>query len=150
MICPKCKKPVVVLELQQVEIDHCLSCGGVWLDHGELELLMGKEKLPEDSFSPPGKTDLGKEKRLRCPICRKKMEKLMYDRKVLLDVCKRGHGIWFDRDELYAVVRSGSMDPADKVLVLLQEMLGYHIGGVRDTQTSSPTLLQAGEGGETG
>jgi len=127
MICPKCKKPVVVLELQQVEIDHCPSCGGIWLDNGELELLLGKEKLPEDSFTSPGKTDAGGEKRIRCPICRRKMEKLIYDKRVLLDVCRRGHGLWFDRDELAAVIASGDFDPAQKVPPLLHEIFSHQI-----------------------
>jgi len=32
---------MVVLELDRVEVDHCLVCGGLWLDAGELELLAG-------------------------------------------------------------------------------------------------------------
>ncbi len=42
MNCPVCKEPMIVLELDEVEIDHCISCGGIWLDAGELELLIGK------------------------------------------------------------------------------------------------------------
>ena len=38
MDCPNCSDPMVVLEIEQVELDHCLSCGGVWLDAGELEM----------------------------------------------------------------------------------------------------------------
>lgn len=44
MICPVCKEPMVVLELDQVEIDHCINCGGIWFDAGELELLLETEK----------------------------------------------------------------------------------------------------------
>ena len=44
MICPVCKNPMVVLELDQIEIDHCLNCGGIWLDAGELELLLETEE----------------------------------------------------------------------------------------------------------
>ena len=35
-MCPKCKEPMVVFELEGIEIDHCVSCGGTWLDAGEL------------------------------------------------------------------------------------------------------------------
>jgi Zn-finger nucleic acid-binding protein len=31
---------MIILELDKVEIDHCLLCGGIWLDEGELELLL--------------------------------------------------------------------------------------------------------------
>ena len=41
MDCPVCKnEPMIVLELNDVEIDYCLSCKGIWLDTGELELLL--------------------------------------------------------------------------------------------------------------
>ncbi len=33
-----------MLELDQIEIDHCLSCGGIWLDAGEIELLLETEQ----------------------------------------------------------------------------------------------------------
>ncbi|MCK7521491.1 MAG: zf-TFIIB domain-containing protein [Ignavibacteriales bacterium] len=29
-----------MLELEQIEVDYCTSCEGVWLDAGELELLL--------------------------------------------------------------------------------------------------------------
>ena len=32
---------MLTLELTGVEIDHCTDCGGIWLDAGELELLLG-------------------------------------------------------------------------------------------------------------
>ena len=40
-MCPVCKEPMLVLELDTVEIDHCARCGGTWLDAGELERIAG-------------------------------------------------------------------------------------------------------------
>ena len=40
MDCPTCHNAMITLELADVEIDHCTSCGGIWLDSGELELLL--------------------------------------------------------------------------------------------------------------
>ena len=37
MDCPVCKSAMITMELTEVEIDHCLDCGGIWLDAGELE-----------------------------------------------------------------------------------------------------------------
>ena len=37
MNCPACKNSMVILELNQVEIDYCTACKGIWLDSGELE-----------------------------------------------------------------------------------------------------------------
>ena len=53
MNCPACKNAMITLELADVEIDHCVHCGGIWLDGGELELLMdAPQKAREllDSF----------------------------------------------------------------------------------------------------
>lgn len=41
MLCPNCKtENLVTSERQNVEIDHCPRCKGVWLDRGELEKLI--------------------------------------------------------------------------------------------------------------
>ena len=37
MLCPRCKtKNFETKDYEGVEIDICLDCQGVWLDHGEL------------------------------------------------------------------------------------------------------------------
>ena len=44
MDCPVCKNSaMIVLELDEVEVDYCTECEGIWLDEGELELLLGDE-----------------------------------------------------------------------------------------------------------
>lgn len=39
MKCPKCGAALEEREYHNVKIDACTSCGGVWLDAGELELV---------------------------------------------------------------------------------------------------------------
>ena len=39
MKCPKCGSDLEEINYQNVMIDMCNDCKGVWLDHGELELL---------------------------------------------------------------------------------------------------------------
>jgi len=36
---------MIVVEYHEVELDYCHSCKGVWLDSGELELLMPSANL---------------------------------------------------------------------------------------------------------
>ena len=53
MDCPVCKDAMITLELKDVEIDYCTDCGGIWLDAGELELLLGEQQKAKqllDSF----------------------------------------------------------------------------------------------------
>lgn len=42
MRCPKCGAELSEVQFRQVKIDKCFSCGGVYLDDGELEQLTGK------------------------------------------------------------------------------------------------------------
>lgn len=41
--CPKCGTPLQRREYLEVEVDECPSCGGVWLDQGELEEIARRE-----------------------------------------------------------------------------------------------------------
>ena len=41
MKCPKCGSDLQEANLQNIIIDKCTECEGIWLDHGELELLVG-------------------------------------------------------------------------------------------------------------
>ena len=41
--CPKCDGSLVEISFEEVQIDRCNKCHGVWLDPGELERLTGQE-----------------------------------------------------------------------------------------------------------
>ena len=42
--CPKCDGALMEISYDEVEIDRCTKCGGVWLDPGELERLTKQEE----------------------------------------------------------------------------------------------------------
>ena len=42
--CPKCDGTLSEITFEDVQIDRCSSCNGVWLDAGELERLTDKEE----------------------------------------------------------------------------------------------------------
>jgi len=125
MDCPACKKPMITLQLGDVEIDHCLSCKGIWLDSGELEMLLDdsdQAKKLLESFSPAKKTS---EEPRKCPICLKKMQKIIVgpdNSTLLIDSCKKGHGLWFDKGELQDVLKMGTFDEEGKVQKLLVDI----------------------------
>ena len=98
MNCPVCKEPMIVLELEEVEIDNCISCGGIWLDAGELELLLGDSAEKDKLLSSFEVVQATKEKGRKCPICLKRMEKILCGetKRVCIDKCRRNDGIWFD------------------------------------------------------
>jgi len=124
MTCPACKIPTIVLELEGVEIDYCTQCKGVWLDTGELELLLSEAENVQEILNSVTLVE-SKEKALACPICHKHLDKVEYgvDDKVLLDKCPRNDGIFFDEGELRDVIALGRSEER-RVASLLNEIFG--------------------------
>lgn len=40
MNCPVCSEQLLLSEKQEIEIDYCPKCRGIWLDRGELEKIV--------------------------------------------------------------------------------------------------------------
>lgn len=129
MICPVCKNSMVVLELEQVEIDYCSGCEGIWLDAGELELLLETEEEKAGIINLFKEAGPIKEKSYNCPICNKYMLKFNIgeNQKVMIDKCKKNHGLWFDKGELIKVVEFGSGNKQNKIINLLRGMFEIQI-----------------------
>jgi hypothetical protein len=127
MNCPACKNPMIVLELEQVEIDYCCDCGGIWLDAGELETLFEDSNQAEQLIKSFVRVNDSKEAHRCCPICLAKMDKVSAGSKnepVVIDRCAKLHGLWFDRGELTQILNKGSFDKEKKVIKLLAEIFG--------------------------
>ena len=96
MDCPVCKQSaMIVLELDEVEVDYCCDCEGIWLDAGELELLLGGASQSEALLASFQPADTPEQKR-KCPICLKKMDKVLIgnaDMQELIDRCGHNHGL---------------------------------------------------------
>lgn len=43
MYCPVCATPLHAVERQEISLDYCPTCGGLWLDQGELDTLVRLE-----------------------------------------------------------------------------------------------------------
>ena len=124
MFCPSCKNPMIVLEFEGVETDFCSNCEGIWLDSGELELFLEDSKDKDDLLNSFSKVKNSKEKKRRCPICKKKMGKtrVSEDKDIVLDECKNGHGLWFDKGEILEVIKEGSVNKNNKIINVLEDM----------------------------
>jgi len=122
--CPACDSPMIVLELDDVEIDHCLECEGIWLDGGELDILLENSSAREGFLSSFRLDETTKEKPRKCPICDKKMEKVLYSgsKTIRIDRCRRNDGIWFDKGELREILEEASYGQSGKVLDLLKDV----------------------------
>ncbi|MFH1371022.1 MAG: zf-TFIIB domain-containing protein [Planctomycetota bacterium] len=129
MDCPACKNAMIVLELAEAEIDYCENCAGIWLDAGEMELLLGDGEKSRALISSFRKAEDTGEQQRKCPICDKKMEKAAVgkDEKVLtIDRCARGDGLWFDKGELNEIIDKAKFDEGNKIKELLADMFGHN------------------------
>jgi Zn-finger nucleic acid-binding protein len=94
-----------------IPVDGCPSCGGVWLDPGELEIIQETNerdyrdalaRMPDLGYRA---YELARQKQgrmLNCPRCGSQMDKREYARcsQVMIDACPSCHGVWLDRGEL--------------------------------------------------
>lgn len=126
MRCPVCKEPMIVVEHDAVEVDYCVTCHGIWLDAGELELLFGGDAAVCQKLLAGGDpTKLSKEKPRKCPMCGKKMEKSVAEgeQPFTYDRCPHGDGLWFDKGELQSLLNHGqALSGAEKISAFLGEV----------------------------
>jgi uncharacterized protein len=65
MKCPVCDVDLLLAERQGVEIDYCPKCRGVWLDRGELDILI--ERSNALGYGPPPERGLYERDAVRYP-----------------------------------------------------------------------------------
>lgn len=117
--CPRCKSgrardgdssgPLMdPVALNDVHLDECAACAGVWLDHPTFTRVCTSAAAQSDALAllgaPRGETER-RVRYLRCPLCDHQMGRRNYARRsgVIVDFCN-AHGLWFDHDELRRVV----------------------------------------------
>ena len=115
---------MIVVEYNNIEIDFCQSCQGIWLDQGELELLLGSAGDSDKITKMLKEKVTVHEKPRRCPICLKKMRKIELgdQRPVMIDQCRQKHGLWFDRGELKDILEQLQSQNDDAVLKFLRDI----------------------------
>ena len=120
-MCPVCREPMVVFELDGVEIDRCLKCKGTWLDAGEIDQLARLEGGRSDRMSAEiASAPAGTKGERRCIRCSARMI-VARVRQVEIDRCPRGHGVWFDRDEIEALISAFRAEDATGMARFLGE-----------------------------
>ncbi len=124
MNCPACDEPMVVLELDEVEIDYCIECEGIWLDSGELEMLLESSAAKDGFLSSFARDECGAETARKCPMCGKVMKKALYtgNRRIRIDRCPESDGIWLDKGELREILEEAGDGEKGRVLDLLRKV----------------------------
>jgi Zn-finger nucleic acid-binding protein len=120
--CPRCLTEMQAVAIGSTTIRECERCSGLWVDVRSFEKICADREqqaavLGAASPAPRGEvSEGGKVRYAPCPECRQLMNRINFARcsGVIVDICK-GHGSWFDRDELTRIVefiRAGGLDAA--------------------------------------
>jgi Zn-finger nucleic acid-binding protein len=99
MNCPHGHGELIVEHHHGIEVDHCPTCNGRWLDQHELDIL--ESTSAPDPNDRKGMIEYSKrQSELNCPVCGKRMTAFNYRANPLeLDFCDDEHGYWLDAGE---------------------------------------------------
>lgn len=116
--CPRCKRNLQLIEVNEIRLAECEKCEGIWCDIDTFEAIcVNKEnqsavlkKLDEILVHP----EFRQVQYVPCPKCQELMNRSNFAKVsgVVIDTCK-GHGVWFDADELPSIIefiRKGGME----------------------------------------
>ncbi|HXL79477.1 MAG TPA: zf-TFIIB domain-containing protein [Pyrinomonadaceae bacterium] len=118
--CPRCKVQMKSVAIGSTTVSECEQCLGLWLNVAAFEGICADREqqsavLGTASPAPSHAVrETSKVNYVPCPQCSQLMNRINFARcsGVIVDVCK-GHGTWFDRDELSRIVefiRGGGLE----------------------------------------
>jgi len=102
MRCPKCYYTMQQVDYEGIEVDRCSSCGGIWFDAGEAEVLRhSKAAAVIDTGSAAEGKAFNMIDQYRCPRCGGAMERRVDSRQkhIWYEACADCAGSFFDAGE---------------------------------------------------
>src|SRR5258706_10252152 len=112
--CPRCRVDMLSITLGSIAMRECEKCAGLWVEVAVFETICADREeqsavLGTASPVPVRQAPSADMERIRyapCPRCGQLMNRINFARcsGVIVDICK-GHGTWFDRDELSGIVQ---------------------------------------------
>ena len=106
--CPQCALNMISLSVGSTEIEECRNCGGIWLDHKELDELAKLTRLPHNLLSryPVDEAPIRHLPGERpCPKCAVKLVDVPY-LGIPVEMCGTCHGFWVEHGRLGAVLKA--------------------------------------------
>ena len=110
--CPRCRVDMASITLGTIAMRECEQCAGLWVEVAAFEKICADREeqsavLGTASPVPASPSaDMARVRYAPCPQCSQLMNRINFARcsGVIVDICK-GHGTWFDRDELSGIVQ---------------------------------------------
>lgn len=146
--CPRCKEKLSPHALEELEVEVCTLCGGLWI--GSNQFREAVKKPPPKGMGNDQEESIGKalweESKLACPRCGLLMSKgrYAYSSGVIIDRCQNCGGIWLDRGEL-ARLRAFVNRPVPKDRVLMAQMQAQALKKRAQAKELSQAADTAGE-----
>lgn len=118
MDCPHCRTQVRSISCDDIDVQICPACGGIWLDSQQVSRFSesaGSGDVDQDPFTIPVLNST-----LACPRCDGApplyLVGLTGEPELKLDICQGCHGLFVDPDEIQAIKRYlkwGESNPDD-------------------------------------
>jgi len=129
--CIKCNSAQEPIVIQGVEIDRCVSCGGIWLDGGEIKELVAQRTDPSSDAqleasiarlskarggggAPAGEANVAT---TACPACQGKLTVASFG-DANVEQCNACDGIFVDRGELAKAMKLVDTSEATTIMAL--------------------------------
>jgi uncharacterized protein len=99
--CPKCQAPMEKVKFQDIEIDRCTKCRGLWFDMLEREHLDALKGSATIDIGPAQKENRDKAVRINCPVCHTPMIRMvdLNNRNISYESCQVCYGLFYDAGE---------------------------------------------------
>jgi uncharacterized protein len=126
MNCLRCHAKMRKVVKDQILIDQCPECGGMWLDSGELEMMEKGASLEKAEIMQQARRELLRDaERVAsvvgfCPACEKEKLHPVKKRGIELDVCRHCGGMFFDEGELEPMLEGEEKTFFTAILVLIR------------------------------
>ncbi len=102
MNCPKCRTELMVQEtFEEIDIDRCPACKGLFLDSGELKALISKKMGNKaDTLGFSSTSDHMDKVKAFCVSCNKDMQAMLGPGEIRIERCPDCKAIFLDQGEL--------------------------------------------------
>ncbi|MCP4129745.1 MAG: zf-TFIIB domain-containing protein [bacterium] len=113
MQCPKCNAEMEKVAHENIEVDRCTGCHGIWFDmleHEDLKSLDGSEKIDIGDAEVGAKYN--KIADINCPVCSIKMIPMVDKDQphIWYEACITCGGVYFDAGEFKDFKESTALD----------------------------------------
>jgi Zn-finger nucleic acid-binding protein len=106
MNCPRCTAALREAKVDEVVLDRCAGCGGIWLDFAQLDRVLSRESRALKEILPQGPHHHPEgEGPLSCPRCQGTLIRMRTSPDpVTYYACLTCYGRWLDGNELERIV----------------------------------------------